>query len=67
MHAALVLTIRRLHGEEQALPDVERDRLVGVDGLTHRLGVRRRLRLLWILLGGTIILMALTLLLGRNP
>jgi 1,4-dihydroxy-2-naphthoate octaprenyltransferase len=48
------------------LPDVERDRLVGVDGLTHRLGVRRGLRLLWILLGGTIILMALTLLLGRN-
>ena len=48
------------------LPDVERDRLAGVDGLTHRLGVRRGLRLLWILLGGTIILMALTLLLGRN-
>jgi len=48
------------------LPDVERDRLVGVDGLTHRLGVRRGLMLLWILLGGTIILMALTLLLGRN-
>ena len=34
--------------------------------MTHRLGVRRGLRLLWILLGGTIILMALTLLLGRN-
>ena len=26
------------------LPDVERDRLAGVDGLTHRLGVRRGLR-----------------------
>jgi 4-hydroxybenzoate polyprenyltransferase len=48
------------------LPDVERDRLAGVDGLTHRLGVRRGLRLLWSLLGGTIVLMALTLLLGRN-
>ncbi len=48
------------------LPDVERDRLAGLDGLTHRLGVRRALRLLWSLLGGTIILMALTLLLGHN-
>jgi 4-hydroxybenzoate polyprenyltransferase len=48
------------------LPDVERDRLAGVEGLTHRLGVRRGLRLLWMLLGGTIVLMALTLCLGRN-
>lgn len=48
------------------LPDVERDRLAGVDGLTHRLGIRRGLKLLWSLLGGTIVLMALTLLLGCN-
>ncbi len=48
------------------LPDVERDRRAGVEGLTHRLGVRRGLRLLWLLLGSTIILMTLTLFLGRN-
>jgi len=48
------------------LPDVRSDREAGIEGLTHRLGVERGLRLLWLLLAGTIILMAATLLIGRN-
>ncbi len=48
------------------LPDIELDLSAGVEGLTHRLGVRRGLRLLWLLLGATIVLMTATLWLGRN-
>jgi 4-hydroxybenzoate polyprenyltransferase len=48
------------------LPDIELDLSAGVEGLTHRLGVRRGLRLLWLMLGATIVLMTATLWLGRN-
>ena len=48
------------------LPDVERDRRAGVAGLTQRLGVPRGLRLLWLLLGATLVLMTATLLAGFN-
>jgi geranylgeranylglycerol-phosphate geranylgeranyltransferase len=48
------------------LPDVERDRRAGVAGLTQRLGVSRGLRLLWLLLGATLVLMTATLWAGYN-
>jgi geranylgeranylglycerol-phosphate geranylgeranyltransferase len=50
------------------VPDLEGDRQCGLQGIAHRLGLRRSLLVVWSCFGATIILLALTpSVLGNNP